>query len=215
MQASNTFALNKFISVVLHYFKRVNTIFQKINSFELEMKVEYKGHNDRFTNVDWMAQKMLENYMKKYFNNISIVGEEDLENVMVNESEFFNVEEEINLNRIKPEDCDDAKIEEDQLCMYIDPVDSTDQFINRKFEFVTSLIGVVKEGKPFIGFVNYPFYKGEDVSLTYFNIPNKGIYSYNANNDEISRVVVGENKLDEWSIISSGSRTTDQMKNCK
>lgn len=185
-----------------------------VSTGQIPIDIHYKDKNEKFTNVDWMIQKMLQNYLNKYFSNIKVVGEEDMSNEIIKDSEFFNVDDKIDFSRIKESEIPEliSNIDASDLCLFIDPVDSTDQFIKRNFGPVTSLLGVALKDEAFIGFINYPFYQGNNQSLTFFNIPTRGLFVYDALKDEISPAV--SLRSEGFPFLTSGSRTTDQIRDC-
>lgn len=198
-----------------HFFNRVNHMFKKIKTDEFKITVHYKAENEKFTEADWIIQKMFENYMTKYFPEIKIVGEEDTSSNLIEKSEYFIVDEEVDFNKVKESDIPDSilAIDPKELCLYIDPIDSTDQFIKKNFGPVTSLIGITLNGNAFIGFIHYPLYEGKDQAVTYLNIPSKGVFMYDYDKEDMSTASI--NKDEGWPFISSGTRTTEEMKNRK
>jgi 3'(2'), 5'-bisphosphate nucleotidase len=209
--------INNLMSLVIHFFKRSSNLFKQVKNNEFKISVIYKDANEKFTEADFLLQKMFEIYMAKYFPQIRIVGEEDTSLNVVEDSEYYKIEDEkeIDFNLIKesdlPEGINEQKSEE--LCLYIDPIDGTEQFIKRNFEPVTSLIGITLNQSAFIGFIYFPSYKGlEENSLVFFNIPTKGIFSYNTNTGELKSTPVKKLEDDQWTFISSGSKTNPSMK---
>ena len=213
-----TIQTHKFMSLMLHFFGRVTNLFTKVRSNEFIVTIHYKEEEEEFTEADWIIEKMFENYMAKFFPQIQIVGEEDTSNNLIKESEYFIIEDEkdINFDLIKESDLPDEikNLDPEDLCTFIDPIDSTKSFIKRKFEPVTSLVGLTLKGEAFIGFMHFPYYLDkENNSLCYFNIPSKGVFCYDTNTKEIKSVSAKKRDLKEWIFISSSTRTNDQMKN--
>ena len=159
---------------------------------------------------------MLENYMQAYFPEIQIIGEEDTTKEFIKESEFFSVEKEenINFNLIREGDIPDNLnyIDPNELCLYIDPIDSTEQFLKKNYAPVTSLVGLSLNSEAFIGFIYFPSYQGKDKQLTYFNIPTKGIFVYDTKTGDVQNVSIEKQDLSLWTFISSGTRTTSTMR---
>ena len=196
---------------MIHVCKKTNSIFDDVLKDKIKIDVFKKGDNDKFTNVDWMIQKMLENYMNEYFPQVKIIGEEDTSKIINCDSNYLTLDSIVNSDFIKKEDIEpnSQSINAEELCIYVDPIDSTSNFIKKIFNPVTVLIGITKLNKPFIGIVHFPSKNGE--SISYFNLPGRGIFSYNFKNDDIKKE---EYKLNnEWKFISSNTRTTDKMNN--
>ena len=217
LKYTNPIKLNKLISLILHFFKRSHNLFQKVQSQELKVNIHYKKANEKFTEADWLLQKMFENYMVKYFPTITIIGEEDTSDNLIKESEFFNIEEEseIDFDLVKESDIPEnlREIKDEELGIYIDPIDSTEQFIKRNFAPVTSLVGITRNTEAFLGFIYFPYFEGkEDNSLVFMNIPTKGIFCYDTQKGQITPVEIKRQVEDQWTFVSSGSRTTENMK---
>lgn len=81
--------LNNLMSLILHYLCRTSQLFEKVKKNEFEINVHTKYNNERFSEADWVLQKMFENYMSEYYPSIRIVGEEDTSNNLIDSSEFF------------------------------------------------------------------------------------------------------------------------------
>lgn len=209
--------LNKLMSLILHYLTRCHNLYQKVHTEQFQVNIHYKKDNERFTEADWILQKMFENYMEKYFPTITIVGEEDTSNNLIKESEYFLIEneKEINFDLVTENDLPEnlREIKDEELSIYIDPIDSTEQFIKRNFSPVTSLLGITRNEEPFVGFIYFPYYEGKsDNSLVYFNLPTKGIFCYNTQKGEISKVKTIIKDEKDWTFVSSRSRTNESMK---
>lgn len=207
--------LNNLMSLMLHFFKRSFSLFKQVKSGEFKVNIHYKYGNEKFTEADFILQKMFENYCEKYFPSMRIIGEEDTSTGFIKESDYYILESEIDLNLIKESEIPESiqELDSEDLCLYIDPIDSTEQFIKRNFGPVTSLAGITKKTQAFIGFVYFPYYMGqENNSLVFFNIPSKGIFSFNTETNELKSVSYTKNPEDKWIFISSGSRTNETMK---
>ncbi len=209
--------LNNLMSLILHYLKRSNQLFKKVKSNEFPVNVHYKEKNEKFTEADWILQKMFENYFSKYFPSLRIVGEEDTSDDLIKSSEFFSVNEDVNFNIIEesqiPQDLREINCED--LTLYIDPIDSTNQFIQKNFGPVTTLIGITKNTIPLIGFIYFNHFELDGRAprpLALFNIPQQGLFFYNTDEDKLESISTKKQKEEEWSFISSGSRTSETLK---
>jgi 3'-phosphoadenosine 5'-phosphosulfate (PAPS) 3'-phosphatase len=221
---------SRLISLMIHFFGKVDKLFQQIKNEEFKVNVHYKHKNEKFTEADWIIQKMFENYMSNYFPAVKIMGEEDTSVEIVKESEYFKVENEneINFELISEStistEFDLSKVanttdinsisssDQNELSVFIDPIDSTDQFIKKNFGPVTVLVGFCLNSQPYLGFIHYPCNEGSNKSLTYFNIPGKGVYTYNSQKNELAQAEIKKEDSDDWTFISSGSKTTDKMR---
>jgi 3'-phosphoadenosine 5'-phosphosulfate (PAPS) 3'-phosphatase len=212
MQSSTT---NKFLktsqlmSLILSIFKRTTKLFYEYKNEEYIATVHTKAKNEKFTDADYTIQKMFEVNLDKFFPGLKIVGEEDLSTNLIPESKYYTTDE-VDFNIINENEVEDTL--QDELCLFIDPIDSTDNFIKKSFCPVTSLVGITKNLKPYIGFVHYPIYEGkENNSITFFNIPSKGIFYYNTFTNEIKSVKTEKRDLSEWVFVSSATKTNPKM----
>lgn len=60
----------------------------------------------------------------------------------------------------------------EELCLWIDPIDNTKAFVKGKMEGVTVLVGMTRNGKPFLGAITSPFSaeEGKTVFKPYLNL---------------------------------------------
>jgi fructose-1,6-bisphosphatase/inositol monophosphatase family enzyme len=88
------------------------------------------------------------------------------------------------------------------LCIYIDPIDSTTQFMNKNYQPVTTLIGITFKNKPFVGFILFP-----ETSQIYYNIPGKGIYEHS------NGVKLEPSNSDKINFLSSKEKSKKSERN--
>lgn len=48
------------------------------------------------------------------------------------------------------------EIDPQNLSIYIDPIDSTNEFIKKNFKPATTLVGITKDTIPIVGFIYFP-----------------------------------------------------------
>lgn len=201
----------RLVSLVLSLFKRATNLFYEYKSGQFIANINYKAQDEKFTDADYIIQKMFENNLNRYFPGLKIIGEEDTSTNLITQSKYYTTDM-VDFNLLKENEIEDQL--DHELCLFIDPIDSTEQFIKKNFSPVTSLVGITKNSKPYIGFIHFPLYEGkENNSITFFNIPSKGIFSHNTLTDEIKTVTTRKRELNEWAFVSSGSRTTEKMLN--
>jgi 3'-phosphoadenosine 5'-phosphosulfate (PAPS) 3'-phosphatase len=197
------------VSLVLSLFRRATKLFYEYKKGEFIANINIKDKNEKFTDADYIIQKMFENNLNRYFPGLKIIGEEDTSTNLITQSKYYTTDE-VELDLLKENEIENQL--EDELCVFIDPIDSTEQFIKKNFIPVTSLVGITKNSKPYIGFIHYPFYEGkENNSITFFNLPSKGIFSHNSFTNEIKSVSTKKRDLNEWVFISSSTRTNPNM----
>lgn len=202
MDQHNTIKINELISLCIHLFKKSSIVFDKVINKQHTPSIHYKHENtDRFSDCDWIIQKMFELYFAKYFPKLRLIGEEDTSLDICKKHEIFNVEE-VNLNLIPeteiPEEHRTVSI--DDLFALLDPIDATERFLKEDYLPVTSLIAFCLKGKPFLGFIYYPSENNKD-KVTYFNIPGKGLFEYRDNKFGKSTVLI--RKDDEYVFLLS------------
>tara|TARA_Y100001934_G_C12377477_1_gene790052 strand:+ start:50 stop:850 length:801 start_codon:yes stop_codon:yes gene_type:complete len=97
--------------------------------------IEFHQKPDKspITLADRAADKIITNGLNKYFPKIPIISEESVENIYQ--------PKEINL--------------ENKFFWLVDPLDGTKEFINKNDEFTVN-IGLIKNGKPWIGVLYLP-----------------------------------------------------------
>lgn len=142
---------------------------------------------------------MFENHLAKYFPNLKIVGEEDTKTQTVKDSEYFKVDEsqEINFDFLSQDLFADeslASINVDDLVFFIDPIDATNSFKKKFYTPVTSMIGLTYGETPFIGLLHYFCWEGNvEETKTIFNIPGKGIFEFNLDNQKMKNFELKKN----------------------
>ena len=202
METKKEIKLNQLISLCIHMFKKSQLVFEKVIKKEHTPQIHYKHeHTDRFTDCDWVIQKMFELYFAKYFPTIRLIGEEDTSIEVMKDHEIFKLDE-VNLELIKEEEIPEQfrTVNTDDMFALLDPIDATERFIQSDYCPVTSLIAFCLKGKPFLGFIYYP-YENLKSQVTYFNIPTKGLFQYR--DEKVSKVDVLIRKDEEYTFILS------------
>lgn len=190
--------------------KRVSKLCQRVQNNELEIIVYTKAQDEKFTNFDWMIQKLFQNYTFKHFKDLKFIGEENTDDDFIKDDEFLEVRDDIDYTFFKEDAIPEEyrEIDYEDLCVYIDPIDSTSNFIKKNFDPVTCLIGLTYKKKPLMGIIHFPIENSES-SSTYFNIPTRGIFKFNNFTNEITKVEI--EKHDKIGFTSSSTRTHDTM----
>lgn len=206
---------------MFHILKKSNHLFNKIHKKEIELEIFPKGKDDSFTSADYIIQKMFENYLGKFYPEIKIVGEEDTTKDTIKESEYYKVEpeNEINFNFLNKnfgsEKTENFSMKD--LTFFIDPIDSTSNFIKKKYSPVTVMIGLTKNEIPYFGILHYFCWEGnQEISKTIFNFPGEGIFEVNLNKDNVDDIKKMEFKRQEnvVNILTSKSRTQETTMKC-
>ena len=224
MDESNkiNFNLSEFVSIMLQYFSYIDEYAKKIKEEKIENKIFIKEGNDKFTEIDYLSQKLFTNIIQKFYpyKNFTIIGEEalneendkkilDLNNK--DKSELLSSIDKININNIKiPKDFNKSiDITNSEICIFLDPIDGTKSLIKKKYYPVTTLIGLCINNKPFIGFIHFVF---SNENKTYFNFPSHGIFEYIPLESIFVKKYI-KTKDDKFDFIISSSRATKEMIN--
>ena len=123
---------------------------------------------------------LIEHYSRKHDlqkrleDNLAALIEDSKKKIILNEDE---------VPKQKPYRHFDQLIKKRKVKILLDPLDATYSFINKQFEESTILVGVLVNNKPYIGSITSPFYVfdphlNKTGVITYFNIPNNGIFSF-------------------------------------
>jgi 3'-phosphoadenosine 5'-phosphosulfate (PAPS) 3'-phosphatase len=162
---------------------------------------------------------MFELHLQTYFPKIKIIGEEDTEKDLIKESELYSIDsiKDINTNLLAeelfPEEMENINV--DDLVFFIDPIDSTSSFIKKNYKPATVMIGLTLKEKPLMGILHYFFWEGKNNSTkTVFNIPKKGVFEFNLDNDSMNKFNFKKNE-NEVVILTSKSRTIPETANGK
>ena len=206
--------------------KKTNNLLKKIHQEEIKLEIFSKGPDDKFTTADFIIQKIFENYLGKFYPQIKIIGEEDTSTNVIKESEFFQLDEnaEEKANEIKRKfffEGNEGKINQvpwEEVVFYIDPIDSTNNYMKKSYAPVTVMLGMSWKGEPFFGILHYFAFDGNlENSKTVFNIPGEGVYECNLNleGDEGIKKMDFLKRKGEINILTSKSRTEEKTSKCK
>lgn len=175
-----------FINTFNHIFLNLNKIFMEFKTKQKDIEVFYKDKNEKYTNFDWTIQKIIENYLNKYFKDYKFVGEENtsFEAVKKDFSPYLTSIDEITFSPIKDDDVvkENKEYNAEDFCIYCDPIDATSSFIKGAYENVTVLVGVSYKKNPIIGIIHFFSYENKQPA-TFFNLPGTGVFKLTVDND--------------------------------
>uniref|UniRef100_A0A7S1SR38 3'(2'),5'-bisphosphate nucleotidase 1 n=1 Tax=Tetraselmis chuii TaxID=63592 RepID=A0A7S1SR38_9CHLO len=124
------------------------------------------GEADPQTLADLAAEKCIINGLARAFPGLTVVGEEGL---ATSDSGAEDVVDEgsgpttlkfiptLFEDGMVPADLLDTSIQLEDVCVWVDPLDGTQEFVDGNFERVTVLIGITVRGKPVAGAILQPF----------------------------------------------------------
>ena len=130
---------------------------------KLDIGTCLKDPNDSrsyLTHADILAQQCIVHGLLNRFPTISIIAEEDQSNII---QEYVHQPSEpvkkFDVHGM-PQEYD--AIETEDLCVFIDPVDGTREFVQGRLESVQTLIGIAWRGRPIAGVIGLPFHHHTD-----------------------------------------------------
>jgi 3'-phosphoadenosine 5'-phosphosulfate (PAPS) 3'-phosphatase len=149
----------------------------------------------------------MEKYVDKYFPGLLIVGEEDT-TYQIEYGDKYNFLTEIvdiDLNSVSDTLFEKNEFDLKDLKLFIDPIDATMDFIKKNFAVVTNLVGITYKDEAYCGLVHYPYMDGEEngVSVSYFNLPGKGIYEFHTYENKMSKLEIVQKEKINFSCSSS------------
>ena len=218
-----TFDLSEFVSIMLQYYSYLDEYAKKVKEEKVENKIFTKEENEKFTELDYLSQKLLNNIIQKYYpyKNFILIGEESIteendKNIMdlnnKDKTEFLSSIDKISLNgdfKIPRDFNKTIDISNSEISIFCDPIDGTNSLIKKNFSPVTSLLGVCINNKPYIGFIHYVF---SNDNKTYFNFPSHGIFEFSPIEHMFVKLAI-QSKNDKFSFVISSTRATEEMIN--
>ncbi|KAG8231865.1 hypothetical protein J437_LFUL011770 [Ladona fulva] len=113
-----------------------------------------EGANDPVTDADFLSHCVMLQTLTRAFPNIKIISEEkprkkceEAPSVVFDENQLVESYSEIEDMTVKPED----------VTVWIDPLDATQEFIEKLLQYVTTMVCVAVKGLPTIGVIHQPF----------------------------------------------------------
>lgn len=215
--------LSDFISIMLQYYSYIDEYAQKIKEEKISNKIFEKEENEKFTELDYLSQKLLVNILQKYYpyKNFIIIGEESLNEE--NDSKIIdlnNKDKSLLLSSIEkislkgdfkiPKDFNKSiDITNSEISIFVDPIDGTKSLIKKKYYPVTSLLGLCINNQPYIGFIHFVF---SNNNKTYFNFPSHGIFEFSPVDHMFIKQCI-QTKDDIFNFLISSTRKTEEMIN--
>jgi 3'-phosphoadenosine 5'-phosphosulfate (PAPS) 3'-phosphatase len=130
-------------------------------------------------------KKLISHYAKNESFNQKL--EENLE-VLFNDTKRIILNKDDDVKK-KPFANFEQHIKNRKVKILLDPLDATYSFVNKNYNEATILAGVLVNNKPYLGTITSPFYNYLDndktAMVTYFNIPNHGIFSLKSEKSQI------------------------------
>lgn len=172
-----------------------------------DLRIVDKGVNDLQTEADRSVQRCIMASLNSQFPNVTIIGEEepaaDLDPDWV---ELSQSDEVLACESRLPQELRDAA--EKDICVWVDPLDGTNEYTQGLLDHVTVLIGIALNGKAVAGVMHQPYYNyksGPDASLgrTIWGVVGVGAFG-------IERKALGH---DTKIVVTTRSHETEAVRN--
>ena len=225
MEASDKIIFNPsdFVSIMLQYYSYIDEYAQKIMEEKIGNKIFIKEENEKFTEFDYLSQKLLVNIFQKFYpyKNITIIGEETLNNendkkiIDINNNDktlLLSSIDKISLSgdfKIPKEFNKSIDITHSEISIFVDPIDGTRSLIKKYYDPVTCLLGLCINNEPYMGFIHYVF---SNDNKTYFNFPSLGIFGFSPFDNTFTKQII-QTKDDKYDFVISSTRKTEEMIN--
>lgn len=115
-----------------------------------------EGANDPVTEADFRSHCVMQRGLKRWFPKLRIFSEEDGDRKCP-DHKLFDLDPTVLHESIDIPDED--LIDADDVTVWIDPLDATQEYTERLFEYVTTMVCVAVKGQPVIGVIHNPFNK--------------------------------------------------------
>lgn len=132
-----------------------------------DLQIVDKGVNDLQTEADRSVQRCILASLHSQFPGVTVIGEEeptaDLDADWV---ELSQSEDVLACDAKLPQDLRD--VPEKDICVWVDPLDGTNEYTQGMLDHVTVLIGIAVNGRAVAGVMHQPYYNykaGPDASL--------------------------------------------------
>ncbi|XP_004535247.1 putative inositol monophosphatase 3 [Ceratitis capitata] len=111
-----------------------------------------EGANDPFTDADGRSHCVMKEGLHRIFPRVKIYSEEDKESC-TNVNTFDLDPTVLHETAVLPNELVDIK----DVTVWIDPLDATQEFTEKLYQYVTTMVCVAVNGKPIIGVIHSPF----------------------------------------------------------
>lgn len=97
--------------------------------------------------------------LKRFFPKLQIISEEDGGDHKCPEHKSFDLDPTVLHEAMDKHLPDDELIDAEDITAWIDPLDATQEYTERLFQYVTTMVCVAVKGRPVIGVIHSPFSK--------------------------------------------------------
>jgi len=120
---------------------------------------KFKVEQDPVTIADVEAQKVIEATLGVGFQGLTVIGEETLlqEELKILRKSTSPPDKSLVAKLVKNKVLPLRSLCKKDVVVWVDPLDGTKCFVDGRYEWVTTLVGIAYKGTPIAGVVNYPF----------------------------------------------------------
>lgn len=182
MRKAATLNLVDLMSASLHAGRIAAGVVRAVMESKVDLQVKDKSSSleamDPQTIADLRSQEVIVGSIKKAFPGLRLVGEEG--DIPVNADAIKDLDTcLLDEYRTELESKVDCTLEQDDLCIWIDPLDGTKEFVSGFLDAVTVLIGVSYRGSAIGGVIVQPF--GQQLQV--WGIRGAGAFGYQRRSD--------------------------------
>ncbi|XP_076637678.1 3'(2'),5'-bisphosphate nucleotidase 1 [Colletes latitarsis] len=123
------------------------------------LNIVEKGKNDLQTEADRCAQRCIIASLSSQFPNITIIGEEESSDCDVPLDWVVTEADQEVLKLELPSHLEDIDLKD--ICIWVDPLDGTSEYVQGLLEHVTVLVGVAIGQRAVGGVIHQPYYKDD------------------------------------------------------
>jgi Golgi-resident PAP phosphatase len=112
-----------------------------------------EGKTDPVTIADKKSHCIMKQGLNRIFPKVKIVSEED-RGADCMDTKFFDLDPTVLHENLQ---VPDQNVNVDDVTFWIDPLDATQEYTEKLFQYVTTMVCVAVKGKPVIGVIHNPF----------------------------------------------------------
>ncbi|KAJ8950010.1 hypothetical protein NQ318_002421 [Aromia moschata] len=110
-----------------------------------------EGQQDSVTTADFLSHCSMTNTLQHFFPYIKLISEEAKTKCEEGHIDNYSVGE------LFIENLTYQYVEEDDVTVWIDPLDATQEYTEKLYDYVTTMVCIAVNGKPLIGVIHKPF----------------------------------------------------------
>lgn len=128
----------------------------KTHDFLTQSKGKTKeGANDPVTIADFNSHCVMQKGLLRIFPNLRVISEEDGSHKTCPDHKLFDLDPTVIQEMASS--IPDENVDANDVTVWIDPLDATQEFTEKLFQYVTTMVCVAIKDKPVIGVIHNPF----------------------------------------------------------